>query len=102
MTAEEIQFHHIGEQIPNAHPGKIFGKPAFKVNGKIVMCFYRNSMVFKLRGAFHKKALELPNACLFDPSGKKRPMREWVQVPKEHCSIWPVLAESAADYANQI
>lgn len=38
-------------------------------------------MVFMLTGNTHSEALSLDGSKLFDPSGKKRPMKEWVQVP---------------------
>jgi len=37
-------------------------------------------MVFKLTDKIHADALSLDGSELFDPSGKKRPMKEWVQV----------------------
>lgn len=40
-------------------------------------------MVFKLTGGIHQEALSLDGSQLFDPSGKKRRMKEWVQVPKD-------------------
>ena len=59
---------------------------------------FQQEAAFKLTGAYHAKALALTGAKLFDPSGKGRPMREWVQVPAAHASSWPVLAAQAAAY----
>jgi hypothetical protein len=53
-------------------------------------------MVFKLPDeAEHGKALGLDGAKLFDPSGKGKPFKEWVQVPYTHESEWPKLASTA-------
>jgi hypothetical protein len=53
-------------------------------------------MVFKLPDdAEHEKALGLDGARLFDPSGKGRPFKEWVQVPIAHESEWHKLADTA-------
>ena len=35
---------------------------------------------------------------LFDPSGKNRPMKEWVQVPFLHKESWQEFAKLAMDY----
>ena len=55
-------------------------------------------MVFKLPADAHREALSLPGAQLFDPSGKKRPMKEWVQVPAVYQNKWPEFAEKAMKY----
>jgi len=53
-------------------------------------------MVFKLpEDSEHEKALGLDGAHLFDPSGKGRPFKQWVQVPYAHESQWPKLADTA-------
>jgi len=55
-------------------------------------------MVFKLTGEFHQDALSLDGAELFDPSGKNRPMKEWVQVPFDYIEQWKSFAKQAATY----
>ncbi len=55
-------------------------------------------MVFKLNGEAHSSALELDGSQLFDPSGKGRAMKEWVQVPYEYKNRWSEFAESAKNY----
>lgn len=57
-------------------------------------------MVFKLKDEFHSEALSLEDAQLFDPSGKKRPMKEWVQVPYVHNDKWKKLAMEAMKYVD--
>lgn len=54
-------------------------------------------MVFKLSGNEHKEALNLPGSELFDPSGKNRPMKEWVQLPPVHSDHWEYFAKAAYD-----
>lgn len=46
----------------------------------------------------HGEALSLPGAQLFDPSGRSRPMKEWVQVPAAHVARWQTLAQAALRY----
>lgn len=79
----------------------MFGKPCFKVNGKAFICFFQNEMVFKLQGDNHKAAIGLKGSQLFDPSGKKRPMNEWVQVPFAHSDRWEKFAEEALKYVKK-
>ena len=57
-------------------------------------------MVFKLNGDFHTEALNLVGVQLFDPSGKKRQMKEWVQVPFQYSDKWKVFAVEAAEYVR--
>ena len=81
---------------------QMMGMPAVKRNGKLVVGFVRSSgeMTFKLSdAAAHADALALDGARLFDPSGRGRPFKEWVQVPAAHAERWPSLAERALDSA---
>lgn len=100
MTEEEILFNKIGEALPNAEKGKLFGKSCFKVNKKAFVCFFENEMVFKLSGDEHNSALGLENAVLFDPSKKKRPMKEWVQLSAIHRKQWQAYAIHALNYVE--
>ena len=64
------------------------------------MCLFDNQLVFKLTGDAHQEALGLDGAQLFDPSGKKRPMKEWVQVPFDYVDNWQELAQEAMNYVQ--
>lgn len=86
------------QKIAGAEESQMFGKPCFKTGGKAFVAFFQDEMVFKLTGDAHADALGLLGAQLFDPSGKGRAMREWVQVPFEHKDLWPELANAAAKY----
>jgi len=57
-------------------------------------------MVFKLSGNTHTEALNLEGSILFDPSGKGRAMKEWVQVSYAHKSKWGKFAKAAFEYVN--
>ena len=81
---------------------QMMGMPAVKSNGKLVAGFVRSSgeMTFKLTDSkAHAEALALEGAQLFDPSGKGRPFKEWVQVPPAHAERWPELARRALNLA---
>ena len=81
--------------------GKMFGMPCLKCNGKAFAGYYEGAMVFKLGVPRHAEALALSGARLFDPSGRGRPMKEWVEVPAEHVSQWFELARAALAYVNK-
>lgn len=100
MTEAEQLYTGIGQSLKEAEQSQMFGKPCFKVNKKAFVAFFKECMVFKLTGDEHAKALNLEGAELFDPSGKKRPMKEWVQVPFQHAKKWKELAKSAHAYVS--
>src|SRR5437879_13641721 len=81
---------------PSVELAQMMGMPCVKAGGKMVVGYESSGeMVFKLPDpAEHEKALALQGAKLFDPSGKGRPFKEWVQVPAAHESRWPNLAQT--------
>src|SRR4028119_189286 len=95
MNTEEKKYQEIGSSLPNATSGQLFGKPCYKGGGKAFFCFFQNSAVFKLPPDLREEALRQSGALLFDPSGKGRPMREWVQMPFEHAADWERFAKAA-------
>ena len=100
MTLEEQLFTETGLAVKGAGQSQLFGKPCFKINGKAFVCFFEKCMVFKLSGDEHETAFGLKGSKLFDPSGKKRPMKEWVQVSFTHKAQWPVFAKAALQYVK--
>ena len=98
MTTEETLFHSTGSNITGATKSQMFGKPCYKINCKAFICFYNNSMVFKLNEPAHSEALKLSGSQLFDPSGKNRPMKEWVQVTFQHAGRWDNYAILSCEY----
>ena len=80
--------------------GQMFGKACVKINGKAFVCQHKEAVVFKLNGAHHQKAIALKGATLWDPSGKGRPMKEWVALPATESKHFPVFANAALAYVN--
>ena len=78
-------------------PGKLFGSPCIKTNGKAFATYHDGDIVVKLMGKSHTHALGLAGAKLFDP-GMGRAMKEWVQVPYTHAAEWTDLAADALEY----
>ena len=103
----EARFDEIVDDLLGRHGDvektQMMGMPAVKRNGKLVAGFVRSSgeMTFKLTdAAAHADALALDGAQLFDPSGRGRPFKEWVQVPAAHAERWPSLAQRALESAK--
>lgn len=90
-TFEEIVLNMEGTAL-----GSMFGKPCGKFSGKAFVSFFQDEMVFKLG----KEEIELikpnyPGAQNWDPSGKGRPMKDWIQIPTDFTDDWQDLAEQA-------
>lgn len=99
MTAKHL-YESIGQNLPNVELSQLFGKPCFKINKKAFVAFFEDEMVFKLNGEMHAEALSLDGSHLFDPSGRGRAMKEWVQVPFEYSKDWKKFAEAALEYVK--
>ena len=103
MTAEK-QFEQLTKHLTenkDVIPSQMFGKQCLKVKGKAFLALHQKSLVFKLTGDAHKKALSQKGAVLWDPSGKGRPMKEWVAIPAENLSNSKVLANHALGYVAE-
>ena len=101
MTKEEELYLSIGRKFKSAEQSQMFGKSCFKINGKAFICFFQNEMVFKLTANAHIEAIGLEDSKLFDPSGKNRPMKEWVQISCKHSNQWAKYAEEAIKYVEE-
>jgi hypothetical protein len=77
---------------------QMFGKACLKIGGKAFVAMHDSTIVFKLSGEAHKKAMSLKNAKLWDPSGKGRPMKEWVALPIAEERMFKSMAKSALAY----
>jgi len=102
MNREEEKYHQVASKIENAEQSQLFGKPCYKINKKAFCCFFQNEMVFKLTGDDHQVASSFDGSQLFDPSGKGRAMKEWVQVPYEYAEDWQKFAKAASEYVGSI
>jgi hypothetical protein len=97
---ERERFDDICDALTTWHPevkaSKVFGMPCLKRSGRVIAGFSRTGMVFKLTDPdAHKRALSLPGAHLFDPSGRGEAFRQWVVVPPEQAAEWEALAYEA-------
>lgn len=100
MSAED-DFRQVGAELADlgVRVSSMMGRPALKDHaGKVFASLQRdNAMVFRLVEGTpeHAAALELPGACLFDPLGRGREVKDWVVVPHSSVGTWTDLAEAA-------
>lgn len=81
---------------PDARASKLFGMPCVKRAGRFVFGLSRSGMVLKLTDPrAHARALAVPGAHLFDPSGRGEAFRQWVVVPPSAVDAWEELAYEA-------
>lgn len=101
----EKLFNDIGRELTalfGSSTGQLFGKPCLKTaDKKAFAAFFIEEMVFKL-GQQEISLLKnkYPNSTNWDPSGKKRPMKDWLQVPADFKEDWTMLAKEALRYVE--
>ena len=98
---EEL-FGTIAQEFENEHAtttGQMFGKRCLKVNGKAFAAFFQEQMVFKI-GQEEIRLLKdkYTGSVNWDPSGKNRAMKDWLQVPFDYQDDWTALAKQAMDF----
>ena len=83
--------------------GQMFGKPCLKIAAKAFAVSYNGNMVFKIGqeevNLLKDKYIGSDN---WDPSGKKRPMKDWLLLPVAYAEDWTQLAKQALDYVKEI
>jgi hypothetical protein len=79
-----------------AEISQMFGKPCIKLNGKAFAAWHQDCMIFKLKTEERETALKLKGAKMWDPSGKGRPMKDWIQLAKTHEAQFKKLVVSAS------
>lgn len=89
-------------QNKNVASSQMFGKPCLKVNDRAFLALHKTWLVFKLTGDAHQQALTQKGARLWDPSGKGRPMKEWVAIPAEHLRDAEAFADHALAYVAEL
>lgn len=88
---------------PNVRRSKVFGMPCLERSGRVIAGFTQGAMVFKLTDAdAHARALAIPGAHLFDPSGRGEPFRQWVVVPAAHAEEWEALSYEAVNQDHSV
>lgn len=98
-------FNEIGQKLTvqfGTTVGQMFGKPCLKINNKAFSAFFKREMVFKL-GEYEVNRLKgkYLGSVNWDPSERKRPMKDWLQVPTEFSDHWVKLSKQALEYVKE-
>lgn len=81
--------------------GKLFGHRCLKVTGKAFLVDFDGDLVFKLGRDAMAPLLEThADLAGFDPSGKGRPMKDWLQAPLAHSDRFQIWAEASMAFAR--
>ena len=103
MTENHSYFEEIVSQLPQTELGNLFGKPCGKTGQKAFVSFFQEEMVFKIgREEVESLKEQYEGSQNWDPSGKNRPMKDWLQVPETHKEAWQDLAEKALRYQRSL
>src|SRR4051812_2308172 len=91
-------FDGIGEELAprGVLTGALFGARSLTFDGTAFACVKGGRFAVKLGAGspLHAQALALPEGKLFDPSGKDRPFKDWVEIAPSHSEQWPRYAEA--------
>lgn len=91
----------LADKLEGVSASQLFGKPSLKKNNAHFVCGFRDCLVVKIgREAIAEKRGEFEGAVLFDPSGKGRPMKDWLQVPRAYQGEWLALAQQALEWVS--
>jgi hypothetical protein len=71
-----------------------FGAPALKVEGRIFVALRRGALLARLGADEVDQRVARRDGVRFDPSGKGRPMKDWLESTAEH-DQWVELALAA-------
>jgi len=92
LTENHKYFEELVEEIENAALGNMFGKPCGKLNKKAFVAFFEGEMVFKVGREEVQLLLDkYKGAKNWDPSGKNRAMKDWIQIPSAYKADWKKL-----------
>ena len=97
MTKAEKLFHKITSELTDAKEGKMFGVFCIKTkNNKAIAIFWKDKMMFKLKGKAEQDALSLSGAKtgthIYNTA---RQMKGWVWIPFEHSNKWTKFTDKA-------
>jgi hypothetical protein len=70
-------------EIPVVTQGKMFGYPAYYVNGKLFACVYEDGIGIKVPENTAVELIGKPEIGFFQPLGRPK-MKEWIQINREN------------------
>ncbi len=99
MASSQKIFEQLIEQTDGAELSQMFGKPCGKLNKKAFIAFFEDEIVFKIgKDNIEAWSLTLVNSKNFDPSGKGRPMKDWLQVSTKHKKHFDLLLSQCLEF----
>lgn len=100
MNARE-SYLEIGNLMATKHGsslGKMFGKESLVYQTKAFAAFHNDRMIFRLGvDRIAEIREDYQGAENWDPSGKGRPMKDWLAVPHSYEANWLKLGEEALE-----
>lgn len=103
MTKNQQYFEELVGYTEHAELGNLFGKQCGKINKNAFVAFYQDEMVFKLgKEMVDNLKVKFTGSQNWDPSGKKRPMKDWLQVPGIYREMWKSLTDQSVDYYQEL
>jgi TfoX/Sxy family transcriptional regulator of competence genes len=97
----DAQFDGIVEDLGprGVSSGALFGARSLTFDGTAFACLKGGRLAVRLDAgsAMHAEALALPDAELFDPSGKGRPFKDWVAIASAQSEHWLRYAEAGLE-----
>lgn len=98
-------YNKIAEELAkqyNVVSGQMFGKPCLKIGKKAFAAYYQDEIVFKLgRVEINLIKEKYLGSVNWDPSGKNRAMKDWLQIPEEFSDNWMQLAIQAMENVEE-
>ena len=92
----EADMHALMSEMPETRPGKMFGCPVYKVNGKLALGFHPQQGVFLKLGQARASALLAAGSVQpFEPM-PGRAWKDWVLLTEDLEAARPLLAEAVA------
>ncbi|MES2387725.1 MAG: hypothetical protein V4543_06965 [Bacteroidota bacterium] len=103
LLSAESEFQSIADGLADREvtQGAMFGKKGLMVKRKAFLCLFGSSLVFKLNPEDRHEALTAPGAENWDPSGKHRPMKEWIVLPEGNEALWQSMAGKALKFVSE-
>jgi hypothetical protein len=91
-------------EIPGVVSGKMFGYPAYYINGKLIACIYQDGVGMKVPEVKAQELLNDGNIVHFQPMGRRK-MREWIQINHPDANTYledQSLFEEAVTYVRSL
>jgi len=101
-TAEfDVLSSKVQERVPQVITSTRLGRHQLLLNGKMFATYSVDNMSFKLKGEVLAEAFKIRNAIIWNPTNKKNPSRNWVQISSNQRKHWLKLAIDAAGFVDK-